>query len=79
MAMAMYSLAIVPLIHKLKINAPDVKQVWYADDATGAGSCERLRQWWDNVEHSGPLFGYYPNGAKTSYCQGEIKSKGSLC
>ena len=64
LAMAMYALAIVPLIHKLKINAPDVKQVWYADDATGAGSCGEVRQWWDNVKPSGPLFGYYPYGAK---------------
>ncbi len=37
----------------------------YADDATGAGSFERLRQWWDQVECLGPTFGYYPNGAKT--------------
>ena len=59
LALAMYALAIVPLIHKLKINAPDVKQVWYADDATCAGSCEKLRQWWDNVERYGPLLGYY--------------------
>ena len=65
LSMAMYALAIVPLVHKLKINAPDVKQVWYADGAIGAGSCEKLRQRWDNVERSGSLFGYYPNGAKT--------------
>ena len=41
-AMAMYALAIVPLIHKLRHSSPDVKQAWYADDATGAGSCEKL-------------------------------------
>ena len=45
LAMAMYALAIVPLIHKLRNNSPEVKQVWYADDAMGAGSCEGLRQW----------------------------------
>ena len=38
LAMAMYALAVVPLIHKLRNNSPDVKQVWFADDATGAGS-----------------------------------------
>ena len=65
LAMAMYALAVVPLIHKLRNNCPDVKQVWYADDATGAGSCENLRQWWHEIEHFGPTFGYYPNGAKT--------------
>ena len=65
LAMAMYALAVVPLIHKLKNNSLDVKQVWFADDATGAGSCENLRQWWDQIEHLGPTFGYHPNGAKT--------------
>ena len=45
LAMAMYALAIVPLIHKLRNNSPEVKQVWYADVATGAGSCKGLRQW----------------------------------
>ena len=43
LAMAMYALAILPLIHKLKSISLDVKQVWYADDATGAGTCEGLR------------------------------------
>ena len=43
LAMAMYALAMVPLIHCLKSNSPDVKQAWYVDDAKGAGSCEKLR------------------------------------
>ena len=30
LAMAMYALAIVPLIHKLRHSSPDVKQAWYA-------------------------------------------------
>ena len=62
--MAMYALAVVPLIHKLRNNSPDVKQVWFADNATGAGSSENLRQWWDQIDHLGPTFGYHPNGAK---------------
>ena len=65
LAMAMYALAIVPLIHKLRNNSPEVKQVWYADDATGAGSCEGLRQWWDQIERLGLTFGYHPNAVKT--------------
>ena len=55
----------MPLIHKLRNNSPDVKQVWFADDATGAGSCENLRQWRDRIDHLGPTFGYHPNDAKT--------------
>ena len=65
LAMAMYALAVVPLIDKFKNICPNVKQVWYADDATGAGSCDELRQWWHQVEHLGPTYGYYPNSAKT--------------
>ena len=33
-AMAIYAVGILPLIHRVKA---DVKQVWYADDATAAG------------------------------------------
>ena len=59
------ALAIVPLIHKLRNNSPNVKQVWFADDATGVGSCETLRQWWEQIKRLGPTFGYHPNSAKT--------------
>ena len=45
LAMAMYALAIVSLIHKLRNNSPDVRQVWYADDDTAAGPCETLRHY----------------------------------
>ena len=38
----MYVLAIVLLIHKLRNNSPNVKQIWFG---TIAGSCEYLRQW----------------------------------
>ena len=75
LAMAMYAVAILPLIHKLRNNSPDVKQVWYADDAIGAGACEKLRQWWEQVEHLGPTFGYYPNSTKTYLEEHENKAK----
>ena len=32
----MYTLATKPLIRKLRSDIPNVRQVWYADDATGA-------------------------------------------
>ena len=34
-AMAMHAIAVKPLI---KSDVPNVKQVWYADDATNAGT-----------------------------------------
>ena len=65
LAMAMYALAISPLINKLNQLCPDVKQVWYADEATGAATCTKLRGWWDELSNHGPLYGYYPNARKT--------------
>ena len=65
LAMAMYALAVKPLIGKLQYLAPAVKQVWYADDATGAGTCDDLRTFWNSVQIHGTGYGYHPNGAKT--------------
>ena len=65
LAMAMYAIAITPLITKLKERCPNVKQAWYADDATGASTYSNLRSWWDELIRLGPLFGYYPNSSKT--------------
>ena len=63
MAMAMYAVSIIPLIRKVSC---DVKQVWYADDATAAGQLKSLRQWWNNLVSLGPDFGYFVNPSKTS-------------
>ena len=52
--MAMYGLAVIPLIKKL---ASEAKQVWYADDATGGGKLQQLRRWWDKLNEVGPAFG----------------------
>ena len=65
LAMAMYAIAIKPLITTLKERCPSVKQAWYADDATAASSCYNLRLWWDELTNFGPLFGYHPNPSKT--------------
>ena len=62
LAMAMYGLAILPLIKKL---AGEAKQVWYADDATGGGRLKQLKKWWDKLNEVGPAFGYFPNATKT--------------
>ena len=42
--MAMYALAVTPLICRLKNECPETSQVWFADDATrtAATSCENL-------------------------------------
>ena len=41
--MDMYALAVKPLIGKLKLNSTNVKQIWHADNAIGAGTCENLK------------------------------------
>ena len=44
-AMAKYALSSKPLILKLSGCNPEVKQVWYADDGTGAGKIAHLRSY----------------------------------
>ena len=70
LAMAMYAIAITPLIRCLEDK--EIKQVWYADDATAGGSLTNLRKWWDLIVETGPAFGYYPNASETyvAGCEG---------
>ena len=65
LAMAMYALAVTPLIDQLKASCPEVRQVWYADDATEASTVRGLRLWWKELADRGPSFGYNPNASKT--------------
>ena len=62
LAMAMYAIGTLPLLHRLQ---GPVAQVWYAEDASAGGCATGLRRWWDVLQSSGPLFGYYPNPRKT--------------
>ena len=52
----MYALATIPQIRKLKDSMNDVNQVWYADDASGAGKINRLHEWWDLINTEGQKF-----------------------
>ena len=45
LGMAMYALAIIPLIRKLHSSSPEVSQIWFAVDDTSAGSCSHLKLW----------------------------------
>ena len=64
LAMPMYVFATITLINRLNV-ALDLKQVWYADDATASGSLSSLRTWWDHLSSVGPAFGYHANATKT--------------
>jgi hypothetical protein len=61
LAMAMYAIALIPLVKELK---PLAKQVWYADDATGADTITNLKIWFDKLLERGPLYGYFPQPKK---------------
>ena len=61
LAMAMYAIALVPLVKHL---LPLCKQVWFADDATGCDEFATMRAWFDTLLELGPMYGYYPKPAK---------------
>ena len=62
LTMAMYALAVVPLIRQLNDLA---HQVWFADDASAGGCLNDLLAWWEKLNEIGPSFGYYSNAGKT--------------
>ena len=63
LAMCMYAIGIQPLIRSLQSSG--TKQVWYADDATGGGTLEDVKNWWDHLISSVQAYGYHPNAAKS--------------
>ena len=63
--MAMFAIASIPLIKELS-SCADIKQLWYADDASAFGSLVEIRKWWDGINTLGRSYGYFPNAAKTT-------------
>ena len=72
LAMAMYAVALIPLVRELKELAT---QVWYADDATGVDKLENLKAWFDKLLERGPLYGYFPQPKKCVLIVREEKLK----
>ena len=62
LAMGMYAVGIMPLIHELQPTG--TKQVWFADDATGGGTLKEVRSWSDQLNRNGPGYGYHPKASK---------------
>ena len=48
-----------------QLAMPDLKQIWYADDAGATGLLIELRKWWDKLVEVGPPLGYFPEATKT--------------
>ena len=67
-AMAIYAIALIPLIYKLiaalKDENTSIKNAAYADDLSAAGSITALFKWWNHLCIIGPKFGYYPRPDK---------------
>ena len=63
LAMSMYAIAILPLIHHL--NQFTIHQVWYANDAATLGKLSIIKSWWEELQSHGPSFGYYTNPFKS--------------
>ena len=63
LAMAMYTIAVNPLIHQLKHGT--MKQIWFADNATAGEKLTNIRGWWRCLTKIGPDYGYFPNTSKT--------------
>ena len=61
--MCLYAVSLQRLIPRLNAST-FVKQCWFADDATGAGSLGELKKWWGVLNESGPSLGYFPNFVK---------------
>ena len=63
LAMGLYALSIQPLITSLQV-ASSVKQCWFPDDVSGAGSITEIKKWRDVLSTLGPDFGYFLNDKK---------------
>ena len=66
-AMAIYAIAIIPLILMLVAETNQVDNITtaYADDLTVTETIIRLRNWWEKLCRLGPKSGYFPEGSKS--------------
>ena len=74
--MGLYALSIIqPLITSLQL-ASSVKQCWFADGASGAGSIMEIRTWWDALSTLGRDFGCFPNDRQNAgSSQNQLRKK----
>ena len=63
LAMCLYALSLQQLISRLQAVS-QAKQCWFADDATGCGSIQNIKVWWDELIVAGTDLGYHPNAGK---------------
>ena len=65
-SMAMYAIGIMPLMTMVMGSMSScIKQIAFADDLTGIGTIDQLKEWWDLIIEHGPYRGYYVNVDKS--------------
>ena len=62
--MCLYAVSLQPLLARLNASTEFVRQCWFADDATGAGSLGELKKWCGVLSESGLTLGYFLNEKK---------------
>ena len=55
-----------------------MEQVWFADDATAGGSLHRVKDWWDELDETGSIIGYYANAINSWLIVKEEQHKQAL-
>lgn len=67
LGMAIYSLAITPLLNIMiaTIGEEHNKMAAFADDVSAAGKLSALRNWWNQLIQIGPKYGYLPQPTKS--------------
>ena len=63
--MGMYAIGLMPMLTMLLQNVKDVIQVAFADDLTGIGQIDALKNWWDKLLDIGKYVGYHVNESKS--------------
>ena len=63
LSMFLYAIGTLPLIRNL--NASNITQIWYADDASAVGKLDKLRDWFEQLLDQGPSYGYFPEPTKS--------------
>ncbi|XP_028419169.1 uncharacterized protein LOC114544875 [Dendronephthya gigantea] len=62
--MSWYSINTAIMIQTLKLNIPEIKQIWLVDDSAGGGRLAHLYNWYKHLEEQGKKYGDLVNGPK---------------
>ncbi|CAN0071590.1 unnamed protein product, partial [Heterosigma akashiwo] len=63
--MQMHAVGSLPMVLKVKKDAPDVIQVLFADDNAGGGKIKRLKVWAEEIVELGPPCGIFAEPTKS--------------